>query len=117
MRIINREEFLKLPSGTVYCKYDPCIFREVQVKACNTANQSDWYSYDLFSLGAKTGYHLNDTLDSMEKDSNLEVKTSNVPLLCRDSLFEEDQLFAVFSEEDIERLIKALTEWRNLDFS
>ena len=32
MRIVNLEEFRALPSGTVYMKYQPCVFGPLEMK-------------------------------------------------------------------------------------
>jgi hypothetical protein len=32
MKIINLTEFRGMPQGTVFCKYDPCCFGELQIK-------------------------------------------------------------------------------------
>ena len=32
MRIVNRAEFISMPAGTVFAKYEPCFFEHLQIK-------------------------------------------------------------------------------------
>jgi len=37
MQLLNREEFLKLPEGTLYSEYDPHVFGDIRVKLLQAA--------------------------------------------------------------------------------
>lgn len=41
MKIINRTQFLAMPEGTVYSKFEPCFFGEISIKGESVAN--DWW--------------------------------------------------------------------------
>lgn len=112
MKIINRLEFLKLPSGTVYCKYTPQIFGDLHVKACNPSDGwgNDWLytsltgEFDIEGCGSSTHHH--DTLVFAE-DIGLEFK-ADYEVSGRDGLYEEDQLFCIYDKSDIVSLINKL---------
>ncbi len=116
MHIVNRNQFMKLPSGTVYCKFYDSSFGEVQVKGPNAGEDIDWFYYDLFSLDTKDSGSFFDLLNALEADPNAITQTADFPILTRDGLFEDEEKFAIFSEEDVSRLMKALTSWRQYDF-
>lgn len=41
MRIVNRQQFLAMPAGTVYAKYEPCSFEDLCIKGDSLPN--DWF--------------------------------------------------------------------------
>jgi hypothetical protein len=43
VKLINRTEFLALPAGTVYAKWEPCCFGELQIKGDSTDYNDFWY--------------------------------------------------------------------------
>lgn len=106
MKIVNFETFRKLPPGTIYCKYEPQVFRELEVK-------DETLDYGDFLCACLTGW-----VDSNGSDDTTEIlyeaeKTGEsfdleVDCYGRDGMFEEDQLFAVYEKKDVEQLIQAL---------
>jgi len=114
MKIVNLETFRALPIGTVFSKYRPQIFDNPMVKDRTT--EHDFYYQDLVGNIENIGdFDLFDKCDQMEQDEDI-----NMPLdfdtITRDGLYEKEQLFAVYSEEDVEQLIlrlqKALSDYR-----
>lgn len=109
MRIVNRKEFLELPIGTLYSKYEPCIFGPLSIK------YDSWKeSNDFIYVGLNEFYH-GDSSDSTDnKLDEMESTGINVPIDLnssgRDGLFDDDQLFAVYDNDDIEHLISKLKE-------
>ena len=106
MKIINQKEFLKLPAGTLFLKYEDSGFDELQAKGCSWDNDflcesitdsidctgsDDWG--DKLEMAEKTGENL-----PMDFDSTF-----------RDGLFDPNQLFAVYDKRDIEMLIDKLS--------
>lgn len=51
MRIVDRETFLGMPSGTLYAKYEPCVFGPLEIK-CDTCG-NDFVSQQI--VDAETG--------------------------------------------------------------
>ena len=105
MRIVNLEEFEKLPSGTVYSKYEDCVFYGFMLKG-------ETYEYDFTYADLIGNVECNDSDDYSIK-CELMKKGASLPteiIYERDGLFIKEQLFAVYEREDIDRLIKALKE-------
>lgn len=105
MNIVNYEEFIRLPAGSVFCPYEPCIFHSpLQIKT-----DTGWQS--------GKSYMFNGTI-SLEPDfkeqENLafgigkyeiefpEDDTSSID-------FDENGLFAVLENHEIQELIDILT--------
>lgn len=107
MRIISHKEFLKLPAGTVYMKYEPIIFGELLIK--DDTLKRDWIYKDITCQVEYSGSH--NLVDIMFEASKNRV---SIDLDCdsgtRDGLFDPDQLFAVYEKKDIDRLRGALDE-------
>lgn len=82
MRIIGLDEFLKMPAGTVYSKYEPVHFWDLAIKGDTLAGTADWF-YATVSDG----------------DFNTEM---------RDGCFEPAQLFAVWDATEVSALISRL---------
>lgn len=50
MRIVGLKEFLTLPVGTVYAKYQPCITEGLEIKGDN-CGERDWIAQYLDPIG------------------------------------------------------------------
>lgn len=102
MKIVNRKEFLALPSGTYYMKYSPLYNEELHIKSDST--ESDWYytEVDFTAVECQEGTQYEEgTLFADCPDAGkiaIEFGWSS-----RDGLFDEDQKFLVFEtwEEEI----------------
>lgn len=107
MRIVNREEFLAMPAGTVFAKYKPCIFDDLEIKGGSLTN--DFYAQELsVPIKAASDHEFSDILYRAEADGcEVELDFYNE---YRDGLYDKDQLFAVYSKEDVQQLIKRLTD-------
>jgi len=111
MKIVDLKTFRELPNGTtVFCKYQTMgNFGALEIK--EDTWESDFISTDLigqFDTG-DTGEWV-DLFTELEK--GVEDKALSFEESCRDGLFDKDQLFAIFSPEDVkglaERLLKTL---------
>lgn len=106
MKIVNRETFLTLPAGTVFAKYTPCSFGDVQMKAdtcgadfvCNSLIPmfEGWSDSDSF-------LRVCDAMEAGESSPPFDYDSYG-----RDGFFDQDQLFAVFERRDLEALISQL---------
>ena len=113
MKIITKQEFYNLPEGTLYCEYQPYAFGELKLKGetiivdgepidyryCNLRGDvleaDDTSSFvDILSCAEKTG-----------EDFKLELGEYNA---WRDGLYNEEQLYAVYSKEEVKGLVKVL---------
>ena len=111
MRIVSKEEFLQLPSGTVYAEYEPCIFGNLSIKddtVFSISNQPiDFYCLEIASSVESSGSE-----EFFERVEAMENNGKSFPVdldsVGRDGLFETNQLYAVWEEEDIQSLITVL---------
>lgn len=111
MRIVDRKTFLSLPPGTIFAKYTPCIFEEWRVKDETSGN--DFYCRELVSTGTAAATDSALYFDELKRAESEEVGPLDFETICRDGCFDDDQLFAVLSPEDVKALaasIRALVE-------
>lgn len=109
VKIVDRNTFLAMPQGTVYQKYEPCVFGELEIKGETLAGGIDWFAWTL-------GPWFEDTNGSVEyfdllehaRVSTEEIGPMDFEIQGRDGCFDEDQLFAVWSKEDVEGLVRRL---------
>lgn len=109
MRIVKREEFLKLPSGTVYAThYNDDGFGTLCIKRSSSPN-NDWYYTDLNDFD-----DCDNSDDRYKKMKLMREEGASYPLRLdtqsRDGLFEEDEFFAIYERGDIQNIITKLTE-------
>jgi hypothetical protein len=109
MKIINRPAFLKLPAGTVYSKWEPCVFGELLIKGDTLPTAPDWFYQSIADAIDHTGssdfsdklFAAAETGESLRMDFACEG---------RDGCFEsDDQMFAVWERADVEALIARLS--------
>ncbi len=106
MRIVNLKAFLALPSGTVFSKYEPCVFGPINVKG-DSIGEIYFFTWDLAGSIKANGtdefverlHRAEKSGEELETDFNQEV---------RDGMFQDDQLFAVYSKEDVAKMIARL---------
>ncbi len=108
MRVVNLEEFLKLPNGTVFSKYRPVIFDGLKMKDGNCG--TDFLYRNLLNeieCGDTSDYI--DKITRMEEDSSFSVSL-DFDCISRDGANDKNQLFAIYEKADIEGLIEQL-QW------
>jgi|SRR5882762_3268837 len=112
MKIYNRREFLKLPDGsTVYHEGKPWFFGDIEIKQETWTNTNDWLYQYFGSVAAdsRTDEDESDLLDDMRSTgASYPLDTS----WDRNGMYDEDSLFLVYEPEDLDVLIKALSEAR-----
>ena len=104
MKIVDRKNFLKLPRGTLFQKYQPHIFENIQIKKSST--NIDYIFQDLPEIYLKSSEEMFAILENAIKTGcsfQLDFACST-----RDGMFEEEQLFAVWEKKDVEALISRL---------
>ena len=108
MRIVNRAEFLTLPAGTVFAEWAPDFFGDLRVKTDSLPN--DWLYVSLVDAV--------DASNSDERDMRMRVAQHGgearmeYGISARDGAFADDQLYGVWSDEDVRELIDTLISWR-----
>ena len=107
MKIVNREEFLRLPSGTIYTTYEPCIFGNLSIKYDCTFSGEDFYFLEIAgSIESSSSDEFFDRVEAMA--NNGEAFPIDLDVSMRDGCFEKDQLYAVWEKEDVQSLITVL---------
>lgn len=108
MKLVNRDTFLTLPSGTVYAKYENCVFDDISIKL-RTISSNDW---EYISLDTVSFIDSDDSNNLYSELSDMQVGDSigsiNMDSSYRDGLFEEQQLFMVYSKNDVKKIIDLL---------
>lgn len=100
MRIVNREDFLKLPPGIVFSKYEPHIFEPTEIKCVSLESDNHFIDYIFQELVAPI-----DAENWEEKQTSFSL---DFECTSRDGMFDPDQLFAVWEKEDVLGLIERL---------
>lgn len=120
MKLYNREEFLKLPRGTIYS--DPSNVDLLQGLYCKMSDERDGYTNDwvVQDLLSESGFP-NDIVDVWDafqyvvnlRDTYQEFRTD---LDCggRDGMFEDTDKFVVWDDEDVDKLVYFLLNRHNL---
>ena len=108
MRILTKQQFLKLPAGTIFSEYEPCIFRGLKVKGESLEEISDFTEAGLIGRPEST-----DSDDFMRMCEKME-KGGNVPLevdaFGREGYFDDGMFYAVLDREDTEKIIGVLKD-------
>ena len=107
MRIITRAEMLKMPQGTVYSNYNPCIFTELYIKADDAGNYENDWLYDGL-LGAIESTGSDDFFAKCEEMEQGKSVSVDFEYTGRDGLFDDKKLYAVYEPEDVAKLIERL---------
>jgi hypothetical protein len=99
MKIVNREEFLKM-ENVVFSKYELAVVSEPEIM--HGSNQSnDYVRSTLFGdFDWNDGGERIDTLVEMESNHKVSVKMS-IEETSRDGFFDDDQLFLIYEKEDL----------------
>lgn len=105
MKLLNREEFLKLPEGTLYAKYEPHIFGGIQVKGESNKKCGDFYTMEMINPSYEGFNNFSDAIDFFNKSKQCELDFN---CYGQDGLFDEDQLFAVFEAKELSKMIELL---------
>lgn len=106
MKILNLKEFRALPSGTVFMKYVPAAFGPLLIKG-ETIECDFFYTNVTCEADADNSSIMMDMLDKAEADSDYSVPM-NFEVEGRDGLYEKEQLFAVYEQDDLYGLLNAL---------
>lgn len=105
MKIINKEQFAKLPNGTVYCLYIPEELDEcLQVKT-GVFKSNDEYMLNGVTYICPDTYESYNNKPSMETEYTTQIFNTDTTL----SDYDDEQLFAIFTKKEISMMIDALT--------
>lgn len=115
MKIVDRATFLALPPGTLFNKFTPYIFDELLIKGDTLPSGNDFY-YQTMSGSIDVNDseeffdRLNDAVKSLQHDTEIDI---DFDAESRDGMYDSDQLFAVWSYQDVCQLIRRLEQARD----
>lgn len=97
-----------MPAGTIYSEYKPCVFHGLYIKADNPGNyENDWLYDDLIgAVKCNSSEDCSGKCEQMENGASIEVDFENT---CRDGMFDDKQLYAIYEKDDVKKLIERLT--------
>ena len=109
MKILNKQEFLKLPENVLYCCNPDSShvgFHNLRIKGETLSLSNDWYEvsvteYEHYDFGQLCSRH-----DEMLKGASYPLEIS----ACRNGLFEDDNIFLVYEAKDLRELQIRLDE-------
>lgn len=104
MKILSFRDFLELPAGTIFSYYEPCSFSDILIKGQSLEN--DFVCQSLIAPVAcsdSTGFATQ--CDKAESGENVPL---DFDCAGREGMFNDAQLYAVYSDEDIVGLIRAI---------
>lgn len=107
MKIVDKKEFLQLPSGTVYATYEPCILGDLSIKGDCTLSGEDFYCLEFASsIESSSSEEFFARLTDMEHSG----KSFPVDLDSKaiDGCYKSSQLYTVWGKEDVQSLIAIL---------
>jgi hypothetical protein len=109
MKIVNRTEFLKLPSETLYSSYRPQIFGELMIKG-DTLPYNDFHvQYITDAIKSHSSDEWSDIVSSAEKKGT--SFSMDFDCWARDGLYDdESQLYAVWEKDDVKNLLARLSK-------
>lgn len=106
MKILNREQFLAMPEGTMFCKGTPWAFGSMSIKH-ETTSYGDFYFRTFEGIEFHDSGQLFDRYQAMLDDgASYPLETS----VGRDGLDEADALFLVFETDDLLEL-RQTVDW------
>lgn len=100
---------LKMPQGTVFSYYKPCFFNGLYIKNSDENDEIDFVVSNL--VGA---VEVNNSEDFVEKCGRMEKGESlstDFNFSGREGMFDNEQLFAIYEKDDVEKLIKELNQF------
>lgn len=119
MKIVNAEEFLKLPKFTLYCEYMPCVYESnmciklesLYSEYCHDMPDGvymDFFYQTIDTVENKGSEDWLKKLDEMkEKGSSFPVDKDNSS---RDGGYDNDQLYMIYEKEDVIAIIEMLKQ-------
>lgn len=109
MKILTREQFMKMPQGTVFSYYEPCFFRGLHIKD----SQPDKYHPD-FSMSDLIGAVENTSSGDYSEKCELMENGASLPVdfefSGREGLFDDKLLYAIYEKDDVNKLIRRLQD-------
>lgn len=94
MKVVTLEEFLQYPTGTIFCKFEPNRVEELCILQTSLIESND-FTYSCVS-------------NPIREFDNWNKLYADYDCVHRDGCFELDQLFIVYTQQDVLNLINTL---------
>jgi len=104
MRIVDYNTFIKLPEGTMYCEYSPCVFGDLKIKD-ETISNSDWFYSSLQSNPEFDSDFYGEACEPMKKGEDINPDFNCIE---RDGMFDYDRQFLIYNKGDVQAMINKL---------
>lgn len=106
MRVVTREEFMRMPEGTLFLKGRPWAFGDLCVKGETiifNGRSMDWFYLPTGTIEANDSGELFDRMGSMLKDG----ASYPLDLDCqsKDGCFDSDDVFLIYEAADIRAMV------------
>ncbi len=110
MKILTRKQFLALRGEYVYAKYKPSYFYDFGIKMCNSG-PDDYCHLDLVeNIEASSSDKYHDKLTEAEENPGEVSLSLDFENGGRDGMFDDDQLFAIWEDADVQAMINRLQQ-------
>lgn len=114
MKIVKFKQFLESPEGTIFSYFEPCIFNGLFKKRDTIYSEGkgiDFFYQELISpIKCSGSDEMNDILIEAEKGEEFELDYTDENI-SREGFFDEEQLYAIYSQEDIKGLVRQLSNY------
>ena len=102
MKIVNREQFLAMPGNTLFYKFQPYIEESLQIKMETWGNDYIYQDID-GAIAIEKGRDQFSIIDLAMATGN--SFSMDFEQTSRDGCFDQHQLFMVFEQPDIDKLL------------
>ena len=111
MRIVNRDEFLALPTPFMYIKCDEYGNSVGELSINCGSEKNDWVLNScVFEPEFNNSGERFDTLGNMMSNHSLDVQVIDMNTT-RDALYNEKQLFIIYSESDFKLFVETMQKY------
>jgi hypothetical protein len=107
MRIVKLDEFLRLPEGTIYQKYKPMFFEDLSIKGETSIHTIDFFTTSIPWVESYDTNEMMAVLERAESDPAFSFKL-DFETMGRDGLYDKNQLFAIWENMDLWKLVAIL---------
>jgi len=109
MKLINYNEFIKLPPGYIYSTYEDGFSGEPMVKK-ESIKDIDWF-YSELTNNIDYDSDIFEAMKELESGKQLEF---NFDIQQRDGMFDNNRRFIIYSNKDVQMFIAKLSESLNI---
>ena len=109
MKIVNYEEFVRMPAGTIFAPYEPNVFTEEFAVKTDTGEERDipycgkrWCFTGVMPLHPWLGEYSFFNYIGAQEDASFEIYDGD------QNDYDMDGMFAILEEQDIQKLITVL---------